>query len=85
MKSRESAKAELLEKLTGTEIYSRISREIYARSKAADEAMNLLKNTISLIELIPEEELLSLRKEQGAPYRTSFYRNKTPYGTECPT
>ena len=30
LKSRESAKAELLEKLTGTEIYSRISREIYA-------------------------------------------------------
>lgn len=64
LKSRESAKAELLEKLTGTEIYSRISREIYARSKAADEAMNLLKNTISLIELMPEEERLSLRKEQ---------------------
>lgn len=64
LKSREAAKAELLEKLTGTEIYSRISREIYARSKAADEAMNLLKNTICLIELMPEEELLSLQKEQ---------------------
>lgn len=64
LKSRESAKAELLEKLTGTEIYSRISREIYARSKAADEAMNLLKNTISLIELMPEEELLLQQKEQ---------------------
>lgn len=64
LKSRESAKAELLEKLTGTEIYSRISREIYARSKAADEAMNLLKNTISLIELLPEEEMQTLQKEQ---------------------
>lgn len=64
LKSRESAKAELLEKLTGTEIYSRISREVYTRSKMADEAMNLLKNTISLIELMPEEELLALQKEQ---------------------
>lgn len=64
LKSRESAKAELLEKLTGTEIYSRISREIYTRSKAADEAMNLLKNTISLIELLPEEEMQALQKEQ---------------------
>lgn len=64
LKSRESAKAELLEKLTGTEIYSRISREIYARSKAADEAMNLLKNTINLIELLPEEEMQALQKEQ---------------------
>lgn len=64
LKSRESAKAELLEKLTGTEVYSRISREIYARSKAADEAMNLLKSTIALIELLPEEEWQTLKKEQ---------------------
>ena len=64
LKSRESAKAELLEKLTGTEIYSRISREIYTRSKTADEAMNLLKNSISLIELLPEEELQNLQKEK---------------------
>lgn len=64
LKSRESAKAELLEKLTGTEIYSRISREIYTRSKAADEAMNLLKNSISLIELLPEDELQNLQKEK---------------------
>ena len=76
LKSRESAKAELLEKLTGTEIYSRISREIYARSKAADEAMNLLKNTISLIELIPEEELLSLRKEQERLIGLRFIETK---------
>lgn len=64
LKSRESAKAELLEKLTGTEIYSRISREIYTRSKAADETMNLLKNSISLIELLPEDELQNLQKEK---------------------
>ncbi|WP_455587462.1 AAA family ATPase [Bacteroides sp.] len=64
LKSRESAKAELLEKLTGTEIYSRISQEVYARSKAADEAMALLKNSISLIELLPEEELLNLQKDR---------------------
>lgn len=64
LKSRESAKAELLEKLTGTEIYSRISREIYARSKAADEAMNLLRDSINLIELLPEEEWLNLQKER---------------------
>lgn len=64
LKSKEPAKAELLEKLTGTEIYSRVSREIYARSKAADEAMNLLKQSISLIELLPEEELVALQKNK---------------------
>jgi exonuclease SbcC len=35
LKSRGAAKAELLEKLTGTGVYSRISQEIFARNKAA--------------------------------------------------
>lgn len=65
LKSRESAKAELLEKLTGTEIYSLISREIYIRSKSADEAMNLLRSSMALIELLPEEELQPLQAEKG--------------------
>lgn len=64
LKSRESAKAELLEKLTGTEIYSNVSKEIYARSKAADEAMNFLKNGMSLIEVLPEEEQEILQKSR---------------------
>lgn len=65
LKSREGAKAELLEKLTGTEIYSRISREIYLRSKSADESLNLLKSSISLIELLPEETLQALIAEKS--------------------
>lgn len=64
LKSRESAKAELLEKLTGTEIYSRISREVYLRSKSADEGVSLLKNSISLIELLPKEALQTLQTEK---------------------
>ena len=37
LKSKGAAKAELLEKLTGTGVYSRISQEVYARNKAAQE------------------------------------------------
>ena len=64
LKSRESAKAELLEKLTGTEVYSRISQEVFARNKAALEALNLLKNSMSFIELLPEEEFQGLLAEK---------------------
>lgn len=65
LKSRESAKAELLEKLTGTDIYSRISKEVYTRYKTADEALNLLKSSVSLIELLPEEEWQTLQEEKA--------------------
>lgn len=64
LKSRESAKAELLEKLTGTEIYSQISRAVYAHSKQAMEEFTHLQRNISLIELLSEEELKALQKEK---------------------
>ena len=64
LKSRESAKAELLEKLTGTEIYSQISRTVFARSKQAMEDYNQLKNSTNLIELLPEEEIVLLQKDK---------------------
>lgn len=64
LKSRESAKAELLEKLTGTEIYSQISRSVFTHSKRAMEEFNQLKGGMSLIELLPEEELVQLQKDK---------------------
>lgn len=64
LKSKGTAKAELLEKLTGTGVYSRISQEIFVRNKAAQEEVALIHNRMSVIELIPEEELLTLQKEK---------------------
>ena len=64
LKSRESAKAELLEKLTGTGVYSRISQEIFARNKAVQEEVAMIHNKMSVIELLPEDEFLSLQKEK---------------------
>ena len=63
LKSKGAAKAELLEKLTGTGVYSRISQEVYARNKAAQEEVTLIQNRMNVIELMPEEELLALKKE----------------------
>lgn len=64
LKSKGAAKAELLEKLTGTGVYSRISQEVYARNKAAQEEVTLIQNRMNVIELMPEEELLVLQKEK---------------------
>lgn len=63
LKSKGSAKAELLEKLTGTGVYSRISQEVFARNKAAQEEVTLIQNKINVIELLPEEEIAALQKE----------------------
>lgn len=64
LKSKGSAKAELLEKLTGTGVYSRISQEVYARNKVAQEEVTLIQNRMNVIELMSEEELLALQKEK---------------------
>ena len=64
LKSKGAAKAELLEKLTGTGVYSRISQEVYARNKAAQEEVTLIQNRMNVIELMPEEELFALQKEK---------------------
>lgn len=45
-------------------MYSRISQEVYARNKAAQEEVTLIQNRMNVIELMPEEELLALQKEK---------------------
>lgn len=64
LKSKGAAKAELLEKLTGTDIYSRISQEVFARNKAAQEEANVTRGQLEIIQLIPEEEYQALLQEQ---------------------
>lgn len=76
LKSKGAAKAELLEKLTGTGVYSFISQEVFARNKAAQEEVALIHNKMSVIELIPEEEQLALQKEKELLAEKAFGRNK---------
>lgn len=63
LKARQSEKAELLEKLTGTDVYSRISSSLYEHFKMAEQELNLLKERIQGIELLSEEQLESLSAE----------------------
>lgn len=64
LKSKGAAKAELLEKLTGTGVYSRISQEVFSRNKAAQEEVTMVHHKLSVIELLPEEAFLVLQKEK---------------------
>lgn len=64
LKAKQSEKAELLEKLTGTDIYSRISSSIYEKSKGAEQALNALKERMQDVELLSGEEFAALSAEQ---------------------
>ena len=63
LKAKQSEKAELLEKLTGTEIYSRISATIYEKSKEAERNHQLLKEQIQGVELLSDEQIETLTSE----------------------
>ena len=64
LKAKQSEKAEILEKLTGTEIYSRISSSIYEHWRKAHEEYGQLKIRINDVPLLTIEELEALTEEQ---------------------
>lgn len=66
LKARQADKAEILEKLTGTDIYSRISASIYEKTKLAENEYARILDRIKGVELLSEEqkEQLSLEKNE---------------------
>ena len=56
LQSREADKSEILEKLTGTDIYSRIGMKIYDITKQKKEAYDLQHQRIAATHLLSEEE-----------------------------
>ncbi|GHV49630.1 nuclease SbcCD subunit C [Bacteroidia bacterium] len=64
LKAKQAEKAELLEKLTGTEIYSRISILIYEKTKEAELEYLKVKERIQGVELLPEEQLATFGAER---------------------
>lgn len=55
LKAEQGEKASLLEKLTGTELYSAISRTIFEKNAVAKEAYDKIQARIQGIELLTEE------------------------------
>ncbi|HJD75113.1 MAG TPA: ATP-dependent exonuclease [Bacteroides reticulotermitis] len=65
LKARQSEKAEILEKLTGTDIYSRISASIYEKTKLAENEYGRILERIKGVELLSEEQREQLSLEQS--------------------
>lgn len=63
LKARKDEKAEVLEKLTGTEIYSVISNTVYNRSMAARTEWKQLHERLGNIRLMSPDELAALHKQ----------------------
>lgn len=61
LKAEQGEKASLLEKLTGTELYSAISRMIFEKNTVAKEAFEKVQARIQGIELLTEEAELELQ------------------------
>ena len=64
LRAGEDEKAELLEKLTGTDIYTRISIEIHNKTKEAKEDYSIIQQQINPIKLLTNEEVSELTKQQ---------------------
>ena len=64
LKSGEKEKSDILEKLTGTELYSDIGRRIFERTKEKETAKNNADITLKAINLLSEEEVQKLREER---------------------
>jgi exonuclease SbcC len=56
-------RAELLEELTGTEIYCDISRHIFERNKEVQAELNLLMKQAERLEVLSEERVSELREQ----------------------
>ncbi|MDE7074825.1 MAG: AAA family ATPase, partial [Odoribacter sp.] len=66
LKARKDEKADVLEKLTGTEIYSVISNLVYTKTAALRTEWKELDNRLQNLQLLPAEEVTRLQQEAEA-------------------
>ena len=66
LKAPEEEKADLLEKLTGTEIYSQLSQALYARNKEMQERYESLLRQMDFVPLLTDTEEAALLDELAA-------------------
>ncbi|MDR1335553.1 MAG: AAA family ATPase [Tannerella sp.] len=64
LKAGRQEKAALLERLTGIEIYSRISMTVYEKSKQAEYDYTLLQQKIQDVELLTDEQATAMEEER---------------------
>lgn len=64
LKSKEGEKSEILEKLTGTEIYSQVSRQLFQTTAAKRKAFEIQQEQLKGIVRLSEEEVMQIQEEQ---------------------
>ena len=63
LKSKDNERAEILEKLTGTDIYSKISKKIFQKTRDAAKELDIVKSKMGDIKILTEEECNLLSDE----------------------
>ena len=63
LSAKENERAQLLEQLTGTEIYQQISQKVYEYQKEYKDEVAKLKSQIDVVELLQEDEKQELTQE----------------------
>lgn len=76
LKAKQAEKAELLEKLTGTDIYSRISMAIYEKTKNAEAESDAINRHINEIETLPDEQVCEYNAEKQSIENQSLLLKK---------
>ena len=66
----------LLEQITGTEIYSRISVAVHQRRREEQEKLKIMEAESGSIDLLPDEEIYKLREEETALIREGQMRHE---------
>lgn len=64
LKAKPAERAELLEKMTGTDIYREISKKAHLQNEQEKKHLENLKNQQKAIKLLSEEELLQMQQEE---------------------
>ncbi len=64
LKANESTKAELLEKMTGTDIYAKLSQKVFEKHKEKDINLKHLKERLKEVEILSQEEIENLNENK---------------------
>ncbi|WP_177765434.1 AAA family ATPase [Flavobacterium sp. I3-2] len=63
LKADDNNRADILEKLTGTDIYSKISKRIYEKYKNQKDEVEKISNKLEVFELLSDEQIADLNSE----------------------
>ena len=59
-------RSDMLQQITGTEIYEHISKQVHQNKREAEEALQLLQAALQGMEILSPEQLAQLEQEQAA-------------------